>query len=113
MDEKNAGRKQGHEIQGPVREGCSFKESGQGSLPHYDNDFGGRVWRSGGISDASWGLVLGRRKEKGSHGELRAAFLRAAQRAGPEARERLNVERKSVPNTSDWLRLRVSPRGKY
>lgn len=52
MDEKNTGRKQGHEIQGPVREGCSFKEGGQGSPPTATMTLE-EVWRSGGVSDPS------------------------------------------------------------
>lgn len=50
---------------------------------------------------------------EGSLRELRAAFLRAAQGAGPAARKGWDVERKSVPSMSDWLRLRASVRGKY
>lgn len=47
---------------------------------------------------------------EGSHliqRELRAAFLRAAQGAGPEAEKGWKVERKSVPSRSDWLRLQL------
>lgn len=112
-DWKNKGGKQGHEIQGPVREGCSFKEGDQGRPHHWDNDFGGRVWRGEGRSQTQLRAGPGWEEGEGSHRELRAAFLRAAQGAGPEARERLSVERKSVRNRSEWPRLRAPLRGKY